>query len=710
MKLPDNGSIVIRWFKKGWEGLVEPAWIGDARERHLSRVLNTILLFLLVWGIVFEIQYRLSNGLFNTEDTLALIMLGILALAYYLNRQGQFSTATILTLGLFITATLASAFLQYWRESNDFSVLYYLIIAILMSELFFSIRGYLITVTIILGGVFGISLVNSSAEPIFVFLFVFCALTGFSSYNRRSIESQQIALAGRFSREQSLHSMEQRRSAQLGLLEEAGRQITNSLDEKEILERTLEALVNKFGYAEAMISLLVDDYTLETAAVSGTQDFGYRRGFRQKIGQGIIGHVAETGKAHITGDVSKDPYYFSSAERKGSAIGVPMLDKELLLGVIYVESAAKNDIRTDDMQTLQALANQVATSLQKARLYARTRGHLQAMTALQSISRAVASSLELDEILNNVIRLLKDSLGYTYIGVYLLDGDVLHLGAQLGYPVNLLIHELPITSGVTGRTARTKETQFIRDVSKDSDFLRASYEVKSEISVPLLKDENVLGVLNVESIDDSSLDENDVSFLNALAGSIAIAIDNARLHAEVKLMAMTDAVSGLANRRAFDETLNAEMTRASRYNNPLSLIILDLDSFKEYNDKWGHPAGDVRLKEIADLLRVDVREPDIAARYGGEEFAIILPNTSKIGAIQLAERLRQSAELSAPHRNGKNSPISGYTISLGVATFPDDATSVEELLHMADNAELTAKRLGKNRVYAANFSAKIQDP
>ena len=212
-----------------------------------------------------------------------------------------------------------------------------------------------------------------------------------------------------------------------------------------------------------------------------------------------------------------------------------------------------------------------------------------------------------------------------------------------------------------------------------------------------------------KSKDEAALDENDVDFLNALAGSIAVAIDNARLHAEVKIMAMTDVVSGLANRRAFDEILQAEMTRASRYNQPISLIILDLDSFKEYNDKWGHPAGDVRLKEIADLLRANVRDPDVAARYGGEEFAVILPNTPKSGALRLAERLRRAAEASAPYRNGTHSPISGYTISLGVATFPDDATSVEELLLAADNAELTAKRLGKNRVYAANSSDKIQN-
>jgi diguanylate cyclase (GGDEF)-like protein len=600
------------------------------------------------------------------------------------------------------------ALFQHWSGSASLPVLYYLIIPILMGELFFSMLGYLISTALILAGVLGFSLFNPIAGVIFVFLFIFCILIGFSSYNRRLIDEEQLSLTQRFEREQLLLSMEQRKSAQLRLLAEVGRLVTDSLNEKEILENTLDVIVQEYGYAEVAISLLVADDMLEVTAISGTQDFGYRPGYQQNMESGIIGHVAKTRTAYLTGDVSQDPYYFSSAVREGSAIGIPMLDKEVLLGVIYVESTKKNELNGDDLQTLQTLANQVATSVEKARLYARSQEHLQVMTMLQSVSHAVTSSLELEEILNNVLQSLKDSFGYTYASIYLFDGDVLHMGAQLGYPEDMLIREIAINEGVIGRTARSKETQFVRDVSLDSDFMRASYDVRSEIAVPLLKEDNVLGVLNVESGHDL-LTENDVNLLKALAGSVAIAIDNARLHAEVKRMAMTDVISGLANRRAFDEILEVELTRASRYQHPLSLIILDLDSFKEYNDKWGHPAGDVRLREVANLLRLNVREPDVAARYGGEEFAIILPDTSKRGAMQLAERLRHSATGSAPERSEDSSPIPGYTLSLGVATFPDDAASIEELLLMADNAELMAKRLGKNRVCAANSSAEIQN-
>ena len=704
MKPSGNSDALIRQFSRVWEGLVAPAWIGDARERHLSRILNSILLVLLGWGIIVEIQYRLTVG--ASSDTLVLIMLATLGLAYYLNRMGHFRSATLLTLGLFTSATFASALTQHLSGAGNLSVLYYLIIAILMSELFLSPEGYLITVVLILAGVFGISLLNANVSNVFLFLFIFCALIGFSNYSRRAIEREQVDLADTLARERSLRSIEERRSTQLALLEEVSRQITDSFDEKEILQRTLEAVVDKLGYSEAAISLMVNDDDLEVAAITGTEDFGYRPGYQQKVGKGIIGHVAQIREPYITDDTSKDPYYYSTTKRRGSAVGILMLDKEVLLGVIYVESTVQNEFNYDDMRTLQTLADQIATALQKARLYTRTQQHLHVMTTLQSVSHAVASSLELNEILQNVIGLLKDSFGYAYISIYLLDDEVLSLGAEIGYPGEMVIHRIPVTSGVIGRAARTKQTQFIHDVSTNPNFLRASQEVKSEICVPLLKNENVLGVLNVESRSEAPLDEDDVNLLNALAGPVAVAIDNARLHAEVKRMALTDAVSGLANRRAFDDYLQTEITRAKRYGDALSLIILDLDSFKEYNDRWGHPAGDVRLQEIADLLRANVREPDIAARYGGEEFAVILPSTSKLGAIVLAERIRLSAEDYAPTKNEDHSPISGYTLSLGVATFPEDADTLSELLLAADYAELTAKRLGKNRVCVANNSKK----
>jgi diguanylate cyclase (GGDEF)-like protein len=488
---------------------------------------------------------------------------------------------------------------------------------------------------------------------------------------------------------------------QLELLAEVGRNIANSLDEKEILDLAIGAVVKRFGYAAASISLLVNNDILEVAAINGTQDFGYRVGYQQKLGSGIIGHIAETRKPYLSGDISKDPYYYSTAKRDGSALGVPILDKEDLLGVLYAETTRQNDFRPDDVQLMQTLANQVANSIQKARLYARTQNHLQAMTTLQSVSQVVSSSLDRDEILHNVVHLLQDTFGYTYISIYLLESDTLHLGAQVGYPEDMVIHDIPVRSGVAGRTVLTQQTQFISDVSQDSSFLRASTEVKSEICVPLIRENVVLGVLNVESASGTPLNESDLDLLNAIAGPITIAIDNARLHAQVKTLAMTDAVSGLYNRHAFEDMLLIEIQRAVRYGLPLSLIIFDVDSFKDYNDTWGHPAGDERLRGIAGLIRTSQRTNDIAARYGGDEFAIILPSTNKEGAYQFAKRLCDATRNSTTEKPIDGKGIPGYTISMGFATFPQDGDTLATLLLAADQAALTAKRLGKNQIASA---------
>lgn len=499
-----------------------------------------------------------------------------------------------------------------------------------------------------------------------------------------------------------------RRLVQLSLLQQVSEQLVKSLDEEEIYQTAIESIAKIFGYDEAAISLVTADHQLELVAIGGLKDFGFRHGFRQEIGQGIMGHVAKTGQPYYTANVEKDTFYYHpKGEGLGAAIGVPMHYEDELVGVVYVQNETPNSIFEDDISVLETLANHLATALQKAHLYAETREHLIAAHSLQSISQTVTSSLELEKIFTIVVTLLQENYGYNHVSIYQLDGATLRLGAQVGYPTDLVIHEIRITSGVTGRAIRTRQTQFLPNVKDDPSFLRASYDVQSEICVPLVKDNLVLGVLNVESTELRPLTLKDVEALDAFARPVAMAIDNARLHARVKSLALTDGLTNLINRRAFDQALETELARAGRYQHPLSLIILDIDSFKTYNDLYGHPAGDERLKSIAGILAENVRHPDIAARYGGEEFAIILPHTDKIGALVMAERLRvASAAQSSENIPSPGHPVAGFTISLGVASFPQDGKTSKELLLAADNAELHAKRMGKNQSCAAPVNEK----
>jgi len=517
-----------------------------------------------------------------------------------------------------------------------------------------------------------------------------------NSFSGRAVVAHDITQV------QALLEAEIRRSAQLGLLEEVGRQIADSFDEKEILQCSIEAVVNRFGYAEAAISLPTADNMLEVRVISGTQDFGYSPGFRQGMGKGIIGHTAEIRQTYISKHVATDPYYFSNDEHYGSAICVPILGKNELLGLLYVESAESDAFHEEDVITLETLANQISASLQRASLYSSTQEHLRVMSTVQAVSRVIISSLDLEIIFTTVVEELKKSFGYTHVSIYLLKDDYLHLGAQVGYPEELIIHKIHVSQGVIGRTIKSKTVQFIQDASKEPSFLRADNNVTSEICIPLLKDNNVLGTLNVESDQNRTLTNDDVELLTVLSASIALAVDNARLHAQVKEMAMTDAVSGLPNRHALEQALTNEVERSTRLGHPLSLIIFDIDSFKAYNDRWGHPAGDIRLKATASIVRNNLRKYDIAARYGGDEFAVLLPDTDEVGAFEFAKRLQKAVRASANESLIDHKGVSGHTLSIGVATFPKDGKSLAALLLAADHAEMMAKRLGKNRIFLAS--------
>jgi diguanylate cyclase (GGDEF)-like protein len=222
---------------------------------------------------------------------------------------------------------------------------------------------------------------------------------------------------------------------------------------------------------------------------------------------------------------------------------------------------------------------------------------------------------------------------------------------------------------------------------------------RAMLAVPILREHQLLGLVTTVDPEDGGFGDDDVESLSALAVQAGVAIENARLHRVVERQAVTDALTGLANRRQFYEVLGREYERAQRFGTPLSLILLDIDDFKQINDTRGHLAGDAVLHGVATTLGELIREIDMAARYGGEEFAILLPQTGQEGAAQLAERLRR--EIAArPIRFGPDE-IDGITASFGVAAGPEEAMTQIDLIASADAALYQAKRDGKNHVTVA---------
>jgi diguanylate cyclase (GGDEF)-like protein len=217
-------------------------------------------------------------------------------------------------------------------------------------------------------------------------------------------------------------------------------------------------------------------------------------------------------------------------------------------------------------------------------------------------------------------------------------------------------------------------------------------DADKRLELPLVAGQTSFGTLILSG---PQFGEEQLRVANSLAAQAVIAFENARLHSIVERQALVDGLTGLANRRHFEDTLALELARTKRFGTPLAVILADLDDFKAVNDTHGHAAGDIVLREFAMVIQETLREVDLAGRWGGEEFAILLPGTDVRGGAQLAERLRAAIHSRATRLpDGASVAI---TASLGVSSYPAAGTA-EELFDAADRALYRAKSRGKDRV------------
>jgi diguanylate cyclase (GGDEF)-like protein len=220
---------------------------------------------------------------------------------------------------------------------------------------------------------------------------------------------------------------------------------------------------------------------------------------------------------------------------------------------------------------------------------------------------------------------------------------------------------------------------------------------KTLACVPLIFRQQPIGILYVDNFTIRTFTGHELHALAVLADFAAAAINHAKIHEATKELARTDGLTGLFNHRYFHDRMSTEIARAHRYQRPLVLMMIDVDNFKQVNDRHGHPAGDRVLKKIAAIVRESVREMDVACRYGGEEFSVILPETEIEGAVRVAERIRTQVEALTP---GLIDPqtATGATVSIGIAPYATGARTADELITKSDEALYLAKSQGKNRV------------
>ncbi len=262
-------------------------------------------------------------------------------------------------------------------------------------------------------------------------------------------------------------------------------------------------------------------------------------------------------------------------------------------------------------------------------------------------------------------------------------------------------------AGLTSTILNQKHPLVIPDVRKYPSFdnpVMLREGIQSLMAAPLWAEGRIIGILYVDDFIIRNFKPREISLLSLLSTIAAMAIDKTRMLESTRLLAITDELTRLYNHRYFLQQLTNEINRAKRYDRPLSLLMLDIDHFKEYNDAYGHLMGNEVLKNLAGMIKEFSREVDVPARYGGEEFTIIMPETNRRRGRILAERLRNIIA-DHPFKHREKQPGGRFTVSIGLATCPDNANTPFALIEATDKALYEAKRGGRNRVCVSSVKA-----
>ncbi|NLP04827.1 diguanylate cyclase [Candidatus Fermentibacteria bacterium] len=384
--------------------------------------------------------------------------------------------------------------------------------------------------------------------------------------------------------------------------------------------------------------------------------------------------------------------------RRGGRISGAMI----LATDVTEENSLREDLRrrNDELENLSRIGRDMNASTQLDEIGARLLGTLRKFYPDEAISILVPEETSSDESFPESLKVVAQS-GYPD------ETDGFETHRSVIFPKLTGNDALPQRRhSIVGLVANAfigKKIVNVPDVALDSRYVPNLPNTRSEIAVPMVVHEKTMGVIDLQSSVRGRFDEDSERRIGTLANHAATALENARLQAQYWEMAQRDKLTNLRNLRFFDEKLKEELARAERHYYECSLIMIDIDDFKHYNDSFGHPVGNLLLRSVARAIQSALRGEtgDTLARYGGEEFVCILPFASGKVAAEIAERIRKSvlaANQDIPHATEQ--PQGCVSISLGVSTFPSDVPEMDKLLEVADQRLYLAKRAGKNRVFA----------
>ncbi len=410
--------------------------------------------------------------------------------------------------------------------------------------------------------------------------------------------------------------------------------------------------------------------------------------------------ILHTGQPVAVEDVQTSPYVNSRLVRQfpaRSILGLPLIAKEKKIGAALVAYSQLHHFLPEELALGEQASALIALAIANAHSLENSRQRAQEAENLRQAAAAITSGLDLENILNSILEHVEQVVPFDSAGVFLKDGDLLHSVATKGLPHPEQVNGLAFPSDNVFMQQLFSESRplVIANINQDPRWRAwgGTDYVRGWMGVPLIASNKVIGCLTLDSYLPDAYDQEKASLVQAFANQAAAAIENARLFSEVERLAVTDPLTGLLNRRGYTTLAQREIERSRRFKRTLSVILLDIDHFKEVNDTYKHSIGDQVLIEVAERCKQKTREIDISGRYGGEELVVFLPETDLKGAMTFAEHLRQHVA-DAPFQTTVGPlPI---TISLGISVSVNGKTNLAELIEQADQAMYAAKQAGRN--------------
>jgi diguanylate cyclase (GGDEF)-like protein len=487
--------------------------------------------------------------------------------------------------------------------------------------------------------------------------------------------------------------------------------INSALDIDVILNRVVQLSIELLGADAGALALYDAEHDLVwtgyAIGISGLTTSG-----PLQRGTGAVWELLDSGKPLLINDYMSHPRAIRLlVEQKVHAVvAVPISTPHKMLGVVgvyYLQPGRQFSRR--DQQLLEIVARQTAVALENARLYQAALEEAERRSLLYRASLEFGQVLKLDALCQTIHRAVARLMPCDTCVIGLLDAE--RQEVEYVYQVDAVgiwsPERLPLQQGLLGFVIRTGVSLRITGCDPEMErwfgaepFGVGEQPTGSLLAVALNVGGQAIGALSVQAEASDAYTCTDLDVLETLAATAAIAIQNARLFNQVQELATLDALTGVASRRHFFDLARREVERAKRYHHPLSLLMIDIDHFKQFNDTYGHVAGDQALQAIATRLRDNLRENDSIGRFGGEEFLVLLPETGIEQALQVAERLRGA--IGARPITTDQGEV-GLSVSVGVASCEGagQPLSVEQLLKLADDALYVAKHRGRNQVQVA---------